>query len=427
MSNSKITIPRVGDAKLLKCFEAAASNYDAMNFSVEVPSLGRAINLMSAEERPLIDRLIETNGTSITQASLHLPGLNFKYVRDGIRPGIFDHIEVSPHDPQKGAKNLSREQRLEVQEFVMSELDATDPARFAAAADADAMAQYTAQQHSILNKLVEAHASQSKRLAEHQEELQNQYAVRLKDLEKEFSDKRTELDSWQQDQELELRKEQEEFRKKKAELDDRNNTHVRRELRKELQSAITKRTQKFRLSDDTRKLRKPIHLVVCSATAVTLYFLHHFSSGLLESISNGQPSTTVLVVFILRALLGFFALAGLVWFYIRWLGRTYDEAAQSETVLRQLQLDIDRASWAVEAAFEWQAKAGAPMPDELQRSITAGLFEGHKSTNTDEQTSAGDQLASAILGSSARVKLLGNGSELEINKPSKLMKEKIAS
>ena len=96
----------------------------------------------------------------------------------------------------------------------------------------------------------------------------------------------------------------------------------------------------------------------------------------------------------------------------------------AELELRQFQLDVDRASWAVEAAFEWQTQRDQPMPDELVRSITAGLF-GSKGSQEEAEASALDYISKAMVGAAAKARIGANGAELEISKPGRLDKRKV--
>ena len=90
-------------------------------------------------------------------------------------------------------------------------------------------------------------------------------------------------------------------------------------------------------------------------------------------------------------------------FFVRWLNTWATKSADEEYRLKQLEIDIDRASWLVELLFESRRDKGEELPAEVIQRFSRNLFQTHDSL--EESVSAADALASALMTSAAQVKL----------------------
>ncbi|RVL29647.1 hypothetical protein [Sinorhizobium meliloti] len=107
------------------------------------------------------------------------------------------------------------------------------------------------------------------------------------------------------------------------------------------------------------------------------------------------------------------ALLGLMAWYLRWMNRWFERYADAEFHLKQFELDIDRASWVVEAALEWKLSQDRPMPEHLLETISRNLFsKGEKDDSADMHPA--DYLASAILGRASALNLKVPGGEISL-------------
>lgn len=202
---------------------------------------------------------------------------------------------------------------------------------------------------------------------EHREQLDHQHTERMKLLD----DRQLELDEQRQ------------------KLDDRSSTHVRRELREKLKEILKSRQESFALSSDTTKRRRHV---------VWLYILALCAFGSLATVSIVQEfrSTGIdywLLGRLIASSVGFFVFLG---FFIRWLSSWAHQNAEEEFKLKQLDIDIDRASWLVEMAFEWDEAKDNPLPAHLVETLSANLF-GHKS-KAEVSTSPTDAIAKLLSG-----------------------------
>lgn len=112
----------------------------------------------------------------------------------------------------------------------------------------------------------------------------------------------------------------------------------------------------------------------------------------------------------------FFAGAIIIW-YLKWLNEWSSKHADTEFQLKQLELDVDRASWVVETSFEWNNAKGTTIPEPLLDAISRNLFIGAERRN-EPAPSAADTLASALIGESARIELNIGGHKIELDRKS---------
>jgi len=111
-------------------------------------------------------------------------------------------------------------------------------------------------------------------------------------------------------------------------------------------------------------------------------------------------------------------------FYIKWRNRWFQKHADEEFKLKRLELDFDRASWLVEMALEWRERGYEDIPLPLIEKLGKNIFESEE--KKEEDKSAADQLASAILGQSSKLRLMTQFGEVELDRKGlkKLREEK---
>ena len=237
--------------------------------------------------------------------------------------------------------------------------------------------------------------------AKRTKELEEQHASRQKDLEKRYQDK-----------EAQLKSEQAALEQRKKEIDDRESKHARRANEKDLKKIFQGYATTFTLSKGTQDLRRPIKWFT--------FGLITFLGGLLvlllgiefKIFGDRQFDPTTLLV--TRVAFGL-ALGGAALFYIRWQNRWFEQHSKEEFELKRMEIDLHRASWAVELAMEWKKETGEAIPDAIFTQLSRNLF----SPNAEPLPALhpADQLASAILGSSAEVEIpLPNGGKVKLDR-----------
>jgi hypothetical protein len=208
-----------------------------------------------------------------------------------------------------------------------------------------------------------------------------------------------------------VRAEDERLQALQKEIDDRNNTHARRELHRDLKAKISQRAGSMKVTPETIRNRTPIHIATCLAVASMLGLILWLSAQA-ASMPSGLTSVQYLIAGIKPALLTV-AMLGLIAWYLRWMNRWFERYADAEFQLKQFELDIDRASWVVEAALEWKLSQDRPMPEHLLETISRNLFSKSEADDASDMHPA-DYLASAILGRASALNLKMPGGELSL-------------
>jgi hypothetical protein len=239
--------------------------------------------------------------------------------------------------------------------------------------------------------------------------------TRRKALDSEHEARQKELAIEHQKRLEQLEVEREELSKEKARLDDRSSTHVRRELRDKLKEILTQRQTSFSLSKDTARRRRFVFggylFVLLCLAGLAGYYLW------LESQTTGTPNYWN-IGRQLAATLGFFITVG---FFLRWMNSWAQQHAEEEFRLKQLEVDLDRASWVVEMAFEWDESKDNPIPEKLIDTLSSNLF-GESAKTKDSAMTPGDAVARTLAGlPNAAAELHFPGGKLSLDK--KGMKE----
>lgn len=187
----------------------------------------------------------------------------------------------------------------------------------------------------------------------------------------------------------------------KKQLDDRAAMHARRQHYKDIKEKFRSWSDKFQLSPGT--IRLWIGSMVFTVILMTVF---GFLAGwfLYQSVHTNDQ---VQLGFTIAKQITFTALfVSTAFFFIRWNNNWLQRHANEEFRLKRMELDIDRASWFVEMAFEWKDQKGEGIPDALIERLTHGLF-GESSNDRDVEPS--ESLVQALLGASRfRVRLPGD-------------------
>lgn len=187
--------------------------------------------------------------------------------------------------------------------------------------------------------------------------LVEKFDKRQSDLEELYSNKQIQLDRSIEERRSRLEGDEERLQEKQRELDDRDNTHVRRAIRGELIETIRNRQKTFSISKDTTRLRWPIHavflLLLLGTAAGTVWSLSTWASLAATNKQGWDPFLITLAIKSVVFTAGFLTSAGL---YISWMNRWFDKHAEAQFHTKQFEIDINRASWAVEAALESQSE-----------------------------------------------------------------------
>jgi hypothetical protein len=204
-----------------------------------------------------------------------------------------------------------------------------------------------------------------------------------------------------------------EIAKRARALDDRDNTHVRRELHEKLKARLADRFKKLDLTPQTTNARWPIHIGVATSAIVLGLLIYFFTTEALTVTAKSDSGTAERILVIAKSATASLGFLGIISWYLRWMNRWFERLADSEFQLKQFELDITRAQWVVETAFEWKMSQQSPIPDQLLENISRNLFVGSERDEGADMHPA-DYLASALIGKASNVKLAVPGAEIEL-------------
>ena len=101
-------------------------------------------------------------------------------------------------------------------------------------------------------------------------------------------------------------------------------------------------------------------------------------------------------------------------YLIKFFNSWANKIAQQELDNQKFVRDLNRAHLAVEMSLEWNDKKDGTIPDRLLESLTEGLFQDKASTQ-QEVAHPAEQLASALVRSSEKIKMPIGTSQMEIS------------
>lgn len=265
---------------------------------------------------------------------------------------------------------------------------------------------------AILTAFNNAGSAALEKISQNGSELWKKLMEREEELNRRFDEKMTSLEEKRKDLEMEYNNKYRNLKEKEISLDDRENTHVRRSTARELMDFLRDNIINFETTKEMKVLRWPIHLVFIAMMVISGAISVISAYGL---SSLGQSGATMISVYaIVKSAFSSLAFLTTSALYITWMNRWFDRHSETQFNAKQYQIDINRATWVVEAALEWRKNTADPMPQVLVEGITRNLFNGPKVMDSDKAPL--DMLASTILGSAAQVKLNVNGTQVEIDK-----------
>lgn len=414
-------IGRQADKAVLACFEKIAQEFQQQAVDISIigyPALGQ-VDLIGDYTEDL-KAIVKANSALIDTVSINIEGMTVAYHRGGIPAWNGQQKQKSPYFDevafqQNNQATIEPSQRIKLTALVAKHLKAhsadTGIGKTKEQADLEAIHTATLERLEALNEelLNSTHI--------YRKSLDSEYNDKKSHLEKELNKKRVELDEKYNAEKRKLEDQKEQLELRRKEVDDKDNTHARREIRRDILKEIKSRQDKFSLTQGTVKLRKPIG--VAMVVLIGIFLLGAITSGIeVYKLIDGNNSTSLIVASVKQGLYSI-GLFGSVLFFIRWLNRWFEQHSQTEFALKQFELDMERASWLVESSLEWSDAKGASIPPELLGSLSSNLFQNGK--DVEPLVHPSDQLASALLGSASSIKLKSGDSSIEID-PKKLAK-----
>jgi len=153
-------------------------------------------------------------------------------------------------------------------------------------------------------------------------------------------------------------------------LDDRDNTHARRQIQQDVRSVLSERIKDFSLTKKTIRKRMPSGVALVALMIALLTASGWALWATTQALATGVPYWYPL----LRFALSLGAFGSSVVFFIHWQDRWSDAHAAEEFRLKRFDLDIARASWLVEVVLEGNTTK-SQFPQDLIQALSNGLFQ----------------------------------------------------
>lgn len=330
------------------------------------------------------------------------------------RTGIaLDSIKIrnTGRDSHPQQDPVNPEQLVQLNNLIFSTFGGNLEQNAALFRDPKAFRELMRSHQAMMERLEETVLTVGENAAAARSNLEDEYWKKNSELARKYDERKDTLEAETSAARDKIRQQQAELDQAKRELDDRNNTHARRELHRDLKARIAQRADSLKVTPETTANRMPIHIASISFSLALLALIALFS----VQLGNLPSNSPVSVYFIagLKPVSLSIALLGLMAWYLRWMNRWFERYADTEFQLKQFELDIDRASWVVEAALEWKLSQDRPMPEHLLETISRNLFSKSDRDESADMHPA-DYLASAILGRASALNLKVPGGEISL-------------
>lgn len=415
MPEYKYQVPRIPDSALLDFFRSACKIVGSNSFTFKEVGAARHTTFdITDNSESLKDTIWTSDRYTINSANLGMEGYSIEISRSTGTGAdyAFDIINITNNSNQKNQPlyDLGRSRAISalISDTFFSRVENISP-MFQNAKSFETLIR---SHQSMIERLQRMTLEVGEQASAVRARLEEEYAERNSSLNDEYVQRQTAAEKSQEEARLSITKREEDLEQRKKELDDRDNTHARRNLHKTLKARILERAGKFEITPETKRARLPIHIGAIASAFLLICALVYFTSDL-AAIAPNSPTTPIITTAIKPIGLTI-ALLGLIAWYLRWMNRWFERYADAEFYLKQFELDIDRANWVVETALEWKERQERAIPDPLLESISRNLFSKSE-RDEDADMHPADYLASAILGRASGVNLKVPGGELTLD------------
>lgn len=306
------------------------------------------------------------------------------------QPQVFDSVEVQPGN--QGETILNRNDFSKIVEAVHNHFRSVSSRDLGPLLGPDVQQHFVAREEA-LSRLEQLAKTILEDATEQRRTLDKEYLKKVAELEESIKVRREELDEDHRIRLTSLSEREAALDSRAKDLDDRSSTHVRRELRDKLKEAI-KSEERMKFTSETGYRRLAVaggYVLLLLFTGIpAIYFLFKEVGSTWDWAIYGRQ---------IALSISFLFTAG---FFVRWLNAWAEKSSSEELRLKQMEIDIDRASWLVELIFESSSEKGEALPTVLVQQLAKNLFgvEGEQ-----PESNAADTLATALLGSASGLKL----------------------
>jgi hypothetical protein len=406
MADDVITIPKANDKQILAFFASLEKEHE---FS------SPTIRIQGSDENVVPGEIFKgkRESKSIWQVTINKPGTTITFQRGALKRSPTGHTHVEPsyafdHIKLQGS-GLSPAEAVIINDLISKNFLDHPSAALLKLDEGSVLKDAVTTHHQVVARLEEAMASIGERFVAARVDLEQEFEQKRRQQEELLAERMKALEETRSAMTADLDAERQKLRAREQQLDDRDNTHVRRELRDQFKQHLASYKEAFAFTKGTRQLRLPIHVATVLSFTVIVLGIWFFATQPLP------PEGWAYVAYLVKPLGLTVAAVGLMTWYLRWMTHWSDRHADAEFQLKQLELDMDRASWVVETAFEWKNREENAIPDHPLQAVSRNLFT-RVEQNDDTSANPMDQLASALLGQAAHAKLNIAGNEIEFGR-----------
>jgi hypothetical protein len=404
VANFKYSVVRLNDKGLLEFFRESSKIVGAAKISFQMLGSAKQGSMDLADRKDQTANFFDqSEDFTIYNIGLSIDNFSLSISRAADKEGEFgfDQLSVSNNADQNHPQGRLTDEQLQklnhvISERLLAKVDKIAPIFL----NSDTYRTLIRSHQRMTETLQRAATTVGEQIVQTRAKLEDEFESRTSKLLRDHEARQRKVAETLAAGERSLKAQQEEIELRRKDLDDRSNTFARRDLHKALKDKIAERAGRFQITDETKRNRWPIHLAVIISASAMLALLVSYV-GQLSSLTS-TTNTLLTLLLALKPLGLTVALLGLMAWYLRWMNRWFERYADTEFQLKQFDLDIDRASWVVEAALEWRLHQDKPMPEHLlEKDESADMHPA-------------DYLASAILGRASAVNLKVPGGEISL-------------
>ena len=333
----RIKIPRSSDRTVVDCFKELGKSYGVTNISVSALAFAQIGNVeLEGKENNELKALLVHDSTLIESISMRIAGLTIAYHRGGQyhpeqKSPIFDEILLI-WNAQQG--DLENAKKLDIVAFINKKLSAFEPGRFVESGLSPEQNQLLSIHNSTLERLEKLNEDLVRQSAEFREALERKFNEKSKELEAQTKVKAENLDEEYKRKTEAINSKEEALSEKLKSIDDRDNTHVRREIRDRMLSDVKNRIEQFGVSSRTGRKRLPVFLGMLSMVVAISAMLIYSLLELHDLIALATPDKTAVpsALYWLWGKVTFLSigLLGTILYYVKWQNHWAEQHANSE-------------------------------------------------------------------------------------------------
>ena len=436
---SKYTFGRLSDSQILRLADRLFNTFNVGSYSATIGDMGNISVSKSKDEGTVETGLSEFSNvlkddTYFITEMMWQAGSNshkVRYLRSkriGINPNNNSEMWVNSDNPFIDGMEItsSTENAPAVLAIIHSFISMAPP--IVGSSEAGSALD---QSQAILNRVSSAIVTLVEHTSERQQQLDQTRTTLARDAEKAVKAIRGEADERIKGIEADYEVKRQELASREADLDDRANTHVRREFAKQMAALSDTQLKENLLTKSKTSFWVPLAICVVKIMILAyvvsseLGFIGTFADSIGKIAVDGKLNAeqkTILIGNInyqilyaqIRIVLQSLGIAALVWFALRMASSRYSLVSGWERDLHRFRLDTERAGFLVEGDLEARKVNQEGLPDVLLESFSRNLFSSSDSAHGPTSSEGLGGALNALLGQAAKVRVGPDGVNVEV-------------